>query len=749
MKRVVCTSGFWSHFTLLVRGSKNQLTAKPIHKTMSLLDRLQLSWGSRIPVILQTEASECGLACIAMLLAQHGTITDLATLRRRHGAVPQGMTLLDLARVAKAEQLTTRAVRVDLSDLKQLRLPAILHWSMGHFVVLHEINSNKYQVIDPAYGERTFSAEEMSNNFTGVAMEAWPAGDFVAKQEAQSISIKALVGRVSGLWPTLWRVLAVSLTLEVLGLIFPLFMQWVVDNVVVTRDVSLLTTLTLGFLLLLVAQQLFTLTRSWLVLKVGTQLRVQWRSNVLSHMLMLPLDYFARRHLGDVMSRFESVDRIQKVLTDTFVETALDGLMVVLTLALMLVYSPVLTVIAVFSVLIYAGVRWLWFGPMRRAMAEHIVRNANESSFLLETVRGMRTIRLFSRHAERLGAWQSLMVADVNANLKVQKLEVFYRLMRGTLSGAFALLLIWWGARDVMAGTISVGMLLAFLAYRNQFDSRFTELVNKWVELRMLGLDAQRLADIVLTKPEASASVLLNTTNQKAPSIEIKELYFRYSEGSPDVLAGLNLTIPAGQAIAIAGASGGGKTTLVNLLLGVYQPQRGGIYIDGVPFEQLGASQWRAQVATVMQDDVLFAGSIADNISFFDPTPDQSWLQDCAAIAAIHDDITKMPMAYQTLVGDMGSTLSGGQKQRVLLARALYRRPYVLMLDEATSHLDIAREAEVSKAIAGMPLTRIVVAHRPQTLASVDRVVEIENGIVLRDETAAQYAERVANVTVG
>jgi ATP-binding cassette subfamily B protein RaxB len=215
------------------------------------------------------------------------------------------------------------------------------------------------------------------------------------------------------------------------------------------------------------------------------------------------------------------------------------------------------------------------------------------------------------------------------------------------------------------------------------------------------------------------------------------------------VLAGLSLTIPAGQSVAIAGASGGGKTTLVNLLLGVYSPQHGDIRIDGVPLDQLGVAQWRNQVATVMQDDVLFAGSIADNISFFDPVPDLAWLERCAGMAAIHDDIAKMPMAYQTLVGDMGSTLSGGQKQRVLLARALYRRPLVLILDEATSHLDITRESDVNQAIASMPLTRIVVAHRQQTLASVDRVVELENGCVLRDETAQEFAQRMTQAFVG
>ena len=713
---------------------------------MQLLDRIQTGFRSRIPVVLQTEASECGLACIAMLLAHHGTATDLPTLRARHGAVPQGMTLADLSRVAAAEQLTTRAVRVELHEMAQLRLPCILHWDMGHFVVLRAIRGERFDVLDPAQGERSLTLAELSPRFSGVALEAWPSSSFAPRQEAQSISLRHLVGRVSGLWPTLWRVLAISLTLEVLALLSPLFMQWIVDNVVVSRDLNLLTTLGVGFLLLLLIQQLFTVLRSWLVLRVGTQLRVQWRSNVLSHLLHLPLDYFARRHLGDVMSRFGSIGNIQTVLTSTFVEVALDGVMVVLGLALMLLYSPLLTGVAVLSVLLYTAVRWAWYVPLRRASAERIVRSANESSHLLETVRGMRTIRLFARHAERLGAWQSLMVADVNVGLQVERLEIFYRLVRRTLSGVFTLLLLWLGARDVVAGGMSVGMLLAFLAYRNQFDSRFTELVNKWIDLRMLGLDAQRLADIVLTPTETFATGSRPAPSAKPPEIALQGLRFRYSPGAPEVLAGIDLTIPAGQSVAIAGPSGCGKTTLVNLLLGVYRPNSGVIRIDGVALDQFGVDHWRAQVGTVMQDDVLFAGSIADNIAFFDPQPEREWAEQCARLASIHDDITRMAMGYQTLVGDMGTTLSGGQKQRVLLARALYRRPKVLLLDEATSHLDMAREAEVGQAIAAMALTRIVVAHRPQTLASVDRVIEMADGCIVRDETAAQFSSRLGLV---
>ena len=715
----------------------------------SLLERLHLGWSSRLGVVLQTEASECGLACIAMLLAQHGTHTDLPALRARHGAMPQGMTLVELVRVAGAEELNTRAVRVEVDELAQLRLPCILHWDMGHFVVLSAIRSGRFVVLDPALGERSLSAAELSPRFSGVAVEAWPGGSFAPRQEAQRISLRHLVGRVRGLWPTLSRVLAVSLSLEMLALVSPLFMQLVVDNVIVARDLHLLATLGFGFLLLLLVQQAFTVLRSWLLLRISTQLRVQWRSNVLAHLLQLPLDYFARRHLGDVMSRFGAISNIQKVLTSTFVEAALDGVMVLLTLVLMVLYSPLLTAVALLSVGLYVLVRWAWYGPLRRATAERLVYSANEASHLLETVRGMRTIRLFARHAERLGAWQTLMVADVNADLRIQKLEIFYSVARRTLSGVFTLLLLWLGARDVIAGTLSVGMLLAFLAYRSQFDSRFTELVNKWVDLRMLGLDAQRLADIVLTPTEAQGRPAQRRAHgaavprQRACAIELSDLHFRYAESAPEVLAGVSLKIAAGESIAIAGPSGCGKTTLANVLLGVYAPQRGHIHIDGVALQQMGVDAWRARVGTVMQDDVLFAGSIGDNIAFFDAAPQQDWIEHCARMAAIHDDILRMPMGYQTLVGDMGTTLSGGQKQRILLARALYRRPQVLLLDEATSHLDTAREAEVGRAIAALAVTRIVIAHRPQTLATVDRVIEMDGGRIVRDETAQEFRRRM------
>jgi len=710
--------------------------------TPSWLDRLQLGWTARLAPVLQTEAAECGLACVAMLLGHHGTLTDLATLRSRHGASPQGMTLADLARVAQAEHLATRAVRLETDELSQLRLPCVLHWDLAHFVVLVAVEGRHCRIVDPASGERRIGLDELSRRFTGVALEAWPDSSFVPREEAQPVSVRRLIGRVDGLVATLWRVFSVSLLLEALALASPLFMQWVVDHVVVSRDTSLLGTLATGFVLLLLVQQVFTVARAWLVLRVSTQLRVQWRSNVLQHLLKLPLDWFARRHLGDVMSRFGSVANIQQVLTTTFVETALDGLMVLFTLGLMLLYSPWLTLFAALAVLAYALLRALRYRPLREASAERLVRAALESSHLLETVRGIRTLRLFDRTPERMATWQTLMVAEVNAGLKVQRLDIVYRTARRLLTGLAGLGLLWLGAREVMAGTLSVGMLLAFLAYRTQFDTRFGELINKYFDLRMLQLDAQRLSDIVMTAPEAEGPAVGAPIATQPPAIEIDNLAFRYAEGTPEVLKGLTLRIAPGESVAITGPSGCGKTTLLNLLLGVHTPQRGEIRVDGQALPTLGLARWRAQVGTVLQDDTLFAGSIADNISCFDPRPDPAWIEQCARLAAVHEDIARMPMGYHSLVGDMGSTLSGGQRQRIVLARALYRRPRVLILDEATSHLDLAREAEVGSAIARQSVTRILVAHRPQTLVLADRVVEIGEGGVQRDESAADYAAR-------
>ncbi|NUF37837.1 peptidase domain-containing ABC transporter, partial [Acinetobacter lactucae] len=686
---------------------------------MNNLDKLSFSFRSKIHVILQTEATECGLACIAMLAHYHGYESDLATLRQKFPVSAKGSTLTNLLNISHQLNFVTRPLKLELEDINQLKTPCILHWDFNHFVVLESVSKNKVTLVDPAFGRRQLTFAEISPHFTGVALEAWPNLNFEEKQEKQQIKILNLLGNVKGIWKSLSQILVLALVLEIFALVSPFFMQWVIDHVIVSADHDLLTTLALGFGLLMLLQQFISLLRSWLVLFMSTHLNIQWRGNVFSHLMDVPVEYYERRSLGDIVSRFGSIDRIQQTLTTTFLEAILDGLMTVFTVILMFIYSPKLAVIALITMCLYGLIRWIWYAPLRRATEAQVVHAAKQSSHFMETIRGAKTIKLFQRQDIRRSAWLGLLVNQVNADLTTQKLGLMFRLANGVLFGAENILIVWFGASLILDGHFTVGALMAFMAYKNQFDGRIAGLIDKYIQLKMLQIDAERLADIVLTEPEKLyGETITQTDDILQPVIDVKNLTFKYSETDPLILKDINFSIPANQSVAIVGPTGCGKTTLMHLLLGVHAATSGDIDVMGKSIDKLGLNNLRDQIGTVLQDDILFAGSIAENISFFDPYPDQSWLEHCAHQAAVHEDIIKMPMGYHTLVGELGSMLSGGQKQRILLARALYKKPRILFMDEATSNLDLQKEKEVNHNIKTMNITRIFIAHRPETIAT-------------------------------
>lgn len=701
---------------------------------MTLIDRLAFGFGATVPVILQTEATECGLACLAMVAGYHQYHTDVMSLRRRFPVSLKGATLISLIQVAGQLGLGTRPLKLDLDHLRELKLPCILHWNLNHFVVLKAVGTRSIIIHDPGQGVRKLSWSEVSESFTGVALEVWPSAGFQPQEQRQRLQLRALLGRVTGLFASCAQIMLLALALEVFALVAPFFLQWVIDNVIISADRDLLTTLAIGFGLLMLMQQAVSAVRAWILLYMGTTLSLQWRANVFSHLIRLPVQYFEKRHLGDVVSRFGATDHIQHTLTTSFLEAILDGLMTVVTLAMMFIYSPMLGGIAVGAMLLYAAGRWFWYCPLRHATEEQIIHAARQQSHFLETIRGVKAIKLFQRLDERRAHWLALLADQINAELRTQRLLLFYKLLNGLLFGIESILIIWLGAHLVLDGNFSVGVLIAFTAYKGQFDTRVSGLIDKFFELKMLQLQGERLADIVLTAQESSASVRgISDADALSPTIAVRGLRYRYAEHEPFVLDGVDFELAAGESVAIVGPSGCGKTTLLNVLLGILPANAGEILVAGMPLDQLGVDVMRKMVGTVLQDDVLFAGSIADNISFFDPQAEQSWIARCAELAAISADIASMPMGYNTLVGDMGTVLSGGQKQRVLLARALYKRPRILFMDEATSHLDINKEQQVNLAIKALNMTRIIIAHRPETIASASRVIVLMGGKVVQD----------------
>jgi ATP-binding cassette subfamily B protein RaxB len=667
-----------------------------------------------------------------MIACHHGFETDLAALRRRFTLSLKGATLSFIMQAAGRLNLAPRPLRAELEDLPKLRTPCVLHWDMNHFVVLKQADSRRAIIHDPARGLRTLDMAEVSRHFTGVALELTPTSGFEKRDERRAVRLRDLMGRVTGLKRSLAQVLVLALALQVFALVSPFYMQWVVDGAVVSADRDLLTTLGLGFVLLIAIQTAVTAARSWVVLYLSTSLNLQWLANVFTHLLKLPVSYFEKRHLGDVVSRFNSVTTIQRTLTTSFVEAIIDGLMAIATLAMMMVYSGWLAAVTVAAMAIYGALRWTFYAPLRRAQEEHLIHASKQQSHFLETVRGVQSIKLFGRQEERRARWLNLVVDATNRDASSQKLGLAFRSVNMLVFGVERVAVIWLGALLVLDNAFSVGMLFAFVSYKEQFSARISGLIDKAIEMKMLNVQGERLADIVLTEAEPDAPHTPMTMGGDA-SLEVQNLSFRYADTEAFVLQDCSVKIDHGESVAIVGASGGGKTTLLKLMLGLLSPTDGEVRVGGINIHKLGIQQYRTLVGTVMQDDQLFAGSIADNIAFFDPSVDHTRIEHAAKLAAIHEEIVAMPMQYNTLIGDMGAALSGGQRQRLLLARALYKQPSILFLDEATSALDIRKEKAVNEAVKALNLTRIIIAHRPETIASADRVIVLQNGRVAQD----------------
>lgn len=674
----------------------------------------------RSPVVLQTEAAECGLACLAMIACAHGRDIDLPALRREHAASLRGTSLRSLMDVARSLGLSARPLRIELGELADLRLPAILHWDMTHFVVLVRASRRRIVVHDPALGRRRYTLAEASPRVTGVALELAPLHDFERRRERAQLRIRDFWQSSLGLWRALAQLLVVSLVLQAFAVASPFYVQLVVDQVLTRRDRDLLSVLAAGFLLLVLIQLAARVLRSVLVLHLGSQLSFQLASSLFRHLLCLPLSYFEKRGSGDVLSRFGSVEPIRRALTTGLIAVAIDGVTASATLAMMLTYSPLLTWPVLGALALYALGRAALFPHLRALSQEQIVAGAREESHLIETLRAVQSIKVFGGEVEREASWQNRHARLLNAGIRLGKLGATGEALSGLLFGLENIAVVWLGAGLVLSGDLSVGMLFAFLSYKGQFTGRVSALVDQSVEWRALHLHLERLADIVLSprEPGLRPEPLLEPLRGE---LELVDVSFRYARYDPPVLEHVSVSIRAGESIAVTGPSGSGKSTLVKLMLGLLEPTRGEIRIDGRPLDRLGLRAYRRHTAAVLQGEQLLSGSIADNICLFEGERDPERLRRCAESAAIHDEILALPMQYESLVGEGGALLSAGQRQRVLLARALYRSPRLLFLDEGLSHLDPGLEARIAECLAKLEITRVLVTHRPGLVRSAQR----------------------------
>lgn len=681
-----------------------------------------------MPLVLQTEAAECGLACLAMCSAQYGFETDLQALRARFSLSLKGMNLKGLIDIAARIGLVGRALRLELDELAQLATPCILHWDLQHFVVLTGVQGNKVTIHDPAIGERRLSMDEAGRSFTGVALELTPGTDFQPVQEKRGVRLRDLLGKVVGLRRSLIQILFVSLAIEVVAVVLPWINQWIIDDVVVSGDRSLLTVLVFGMLFLALFQLAITALRSWLLMVLGTHMNLQWATNVFSHLLRLPVSYFEKRHLGDVISRFGSVDEIRRVITNGFVESIVDSMMAIIALLVMLFYSIKLTLLVICTALLYVLLRIYLYRTYRIRNEEEIVRKARLGSMTMESIRGVQSIKLFNFENTRLASWANQLVDVYNARISLQKFNIGYQLGNGLLVALENTLVIWLAAGMIIDRSFTVGMLFAYLGYKEQFISKSSAFVDRMVSFKLLSIQTERLSDIVLHPQDAGETGISLAPSAEGHVLELRNVWFRYAAGEPWVLKGIDLRIEPGDSVYILGPSGGGKTTLIKLLLGLLTPEEGEVLVDGVNLRNISLDTYRSLLGAVMQEDQLFAGSIQDNVAFFDTHLDVTRVRHCMAGSGILEEILAMPMGLQTLVGDMGTTLSGGQKQRILIARAMYKNPEIMILDEVTSHLDKQNQAHVLEALHQSGKTHISITHREELIRPGDRVFVMQDG---------------------
>lgn len=688
--------------------------------------KLDFSLFRKVPVTLQTETAECGLACLSMILGYYKGDSDLFTLRCQYGVSSRGVNLQNLIDISKVLGFITRPLSLELDEIKQLKLPCILHWEFNHFVVLTKVTDKYFIIHDPAFGKKKLTKEQFSNSFTGVALELWTEVKFEKQKSENKISFYETLKHISGIKGALIKIFSLSALIELIGLLMPIGTQLVMDHVILAKDQSLLLIICIGLFFFTFFNSAVSMFRAWISLKMSYYINFQWAASFFSHLLRLPLEFFEKRQVGDISSRFSSLSTIQKTLTSSIVSTIIDTIMTFCLIVMMILYGGWLFWVALGFSILYLLLRIVTYWTYRQISEEQIIKVAKAQSHFMETLYGIATLKSLGITQKREEQWMSLNADSFNTGIKITKLDMLFGGIHTFISTLEQISILWIGASLVIDNTMTLGMFVAFSSYRGSFSSRVGNLINIFFSLKILSLHRERIADIALNEVEEEKSLHSTLKNINGGKFSIEDLSYQYDQFSKKIFSSLNLDIQSGESVAIVAPSGFGKTTLLKLMAGFLKPTSGKIYFNQMDINQIGLNSYRKYIACVLQDDKFFSGSILENIVSFESEYDLEFAIECAKIANIHDEIMEMPMNYETLLGELGNSLSGGQRQRLFIARALYKKPRVLFMDEATSHLDENNEKLINEAISKLNMTRIIIAHRQSTIMSADRVIDLE-----------------------
>jgi ATP-binding cassette, subfamily B, bacterial HlyB/CyaB len=689
----------------------------------------------RFALVEQAEEMDCGAACLAMLCRHYGLQVTLGKLRELANVTTQGATMDSLARAAESLGFSARGVQCTFDALQGFELPFIIHWEGYHYVVVYGVSPHNVWVADPAVGFKKMSVEEFERGWSGTCLVFTPGQDMAVAAVARSPWIR-FVGYLRPYRSILFNLFLATFVIQMLGIVPPLIIQNILDGVVVHQNFSLLHLLIMGLIIASVFSQLMATVRAYLANYMVRNLDFSMMAQFFKHTMSLPYSFFAKRKVGDIVARFQENQTIRAFLTESTVTTMLNLLMVFIYFSILFLYNVKLTLLLVAFVIPIMALTVLATPPIKNYAREVFNASTDAHAFLMEALGGVETIKgMGSERPVRL-KWEKKYVKALDTQYRAQQFNILVGLASQLLNAATTIAIMWAGASLVLAHELSIGQLIAFNALMGSVLAPLMGLVGLWSRLADAGVAMERLGDVLDIEPEqkpgevGSRVVLPDLQGE----IRLDGVFFRYGgEDTPYVLENISIDIRRGELVAIVGRSGSGKTTLAKLLVGFYPPTEGKILVDGYDMSVIDKDYFRAQVGYVMQSNLLFSGTIAENIASGDDSPDRRRIEQVAKMADAHAFIAKMPLGYEQVVGERGVGLSGGQVQRLCIARALYHDPRLLVFDEATSALDTQSESNIignmHEILSGR--TAVIIAHRLSTIMRADKIVVLyEGGIV-------------------
>jgi ATP-binding cassette subfamily B protein len=684
----------------------------------------------QIPFVPQLEAADCGAACLAMALRYYGGYVELDELRETLASGRDGINALKIIRVARLYGLEAYGVRLEIEEIYHLAPGAILHWESKHFVVFEKSGKDYVDILDPAAGRKRIPLDQFRRSFTGIALLLEPNEQFKALAPPQN-STRRYLKKILAHAP--WRfaqVVVITLLIQICALIVPFLTKELIDRIVPQRDYNLLTIIAIGAIAIILFQTLIAFVRAQLLLILRTQLDLELTKSFVEHLVRLPYSFFSRRAAGDLLMRLNSTSTIREMLTSSFLSSVLDGVLAFSYFIVLFFIDYRIALLTLLFGIFQSAVFLLSRARAQQLLTEDLEVQARAHQQQVQMFSAIETLKASGAEARAVEHWSHLFQAVLDSAARRGRMNAKVELARGIFGALAPVLLLWLGAWQVVEGAQTLGQMIAAIGIAGSLLSPLASLVTTAMQLQLLGSYIERLDDVLNARVEESNSGT-KIKQRLSGKICLENVSFRYYDEAPEAVSDISLEILPGQSVAIVGPSGSGKSTLAKLLLGLYRPTAGRILYDDIDLTEMDVTFVRWQIGVVMQQPHLFGMTVREIIAFNNPSMSPREVVHAAQLAHIHDDILQMPLGYETPLVDGGVVLSGGQRQRLALARALAHAPSILLLDEATGHLDAITENQIYNRLAELKMTRIIIAHRLSAIRQADLILVMNNGRII------------------